>query len=120
MTNSSTLTEYDPKKGLMMSESTQLLPNLHPGALLGEDFLEPLGITPAQLAKSTGLMPSVVNELLQGRRNVTPKIALLLGKFFDQSPQFWLNLQNRHDLIALERSEAAQLERVVPYSAASA
>jgi addiction module HigA family antidote len=101
-------------------ETSDVLPNPHPGVLLREDFLEPLGITPYRLAKATGLTPIHISELLRGRRNVTAKTALLLGKFFDQSPQFWLNLQNRHDLLELERSEKTRLAQVVPYSKVAA
>jgi addiction module HigA family antidote len=92
-----------------------LLPNTHPGQMLREDFLEPLGISPYRLAKGTGLSPIHVSEILSGKRNVTPMTSLLLGKFLGMSPRFWLALQNRYDLIETERAHRDKLAKVVPY-----
>ena len=96
-------------------DAQDLLPNAHPGQMLREDYLEPMGITPYKLAKGTGLSPIHVSEILSGKRNITPVTSLLLGKFFGVSPRFWLNLQNRHDLIEAQRTHQARLERVIPY-----
>ncbi len=92
------------------------LVNTHPGQMLREDFLEPLDITPYKLAKGTGLSAIHVSEILNGKRRITPLTAMLLGKFFGMSPRFWLNLQNRYDLIEAERSHSERLSRVVPYT----
>ena len=92
------------------------LVNTHPGQMLREDFLEPLGITPYKLAKGTGLSAIHVSEVLSGKRRITPMTALLLGKFFGISSRFWLNLQNRYDLIEAERSHPERLSRVIPYT----
>lgn len=106
----------DPKG----NAEADLLENTHPGQMLSEDFLEPLGITPYKLAKGTGLTQSHVAEILRGQRSVTPMTSLLLGKFFGMSARFWLNLQNRYDLIEAERKHPKRLEQVVPFAHAVA
>jgi addiction module HigA family antidote len=100
----------------VMPNTTDLLDNEHPGGMLKEDFLDPLGITPYRLAKSLGLTPIHVSDILHGRRAITPATSLLLGKFFGLSPSFWLTLQSRHDLIAAQRVSADRLARVTPYA----
>lgn len=95
--------------------SDELLENTHPGQMLREDFLEPMGISAYRLAKGTGLSQTHVSELLRGERSITPMTSLLLGKYLGMSPRFWLNLQNRHDLIKARRANPARLERVISY-----
>jgi len=76
---------------------THRLPT-HPGEILLEEFLIPLGITQVQLAIHIGVPTQRVNELVRGKRGVTPETAWLLSKAFDTSPEFWLNLQSVFDL----------------------
>ena len=95
-----------------------LLPNPHPGTLLKEDFLDDMGITPYRLAKDTGLTQTHVSELLKGRRSLTAKTALLLGKFFGTSPQYFLNMQARYEMIEAQREIGDRLERVRVYEGA--
>jgi len=71
---------------------------IHPGEVLAEDFLAPLGITQYRLAKGTRVPPRRINEIVHGNRAVTADTALRLGRFFGTSEQFWLNLQARYDL----------------------
>jgi addiction module HigA family antidote len=71
---------------------------IHPGEVLAEDFLAPLGITQYRLAKGTRVPPRRINEIVDGVRAVTADTALRLGLFFGTSDQFWLNLQARYDL----------------------
>lgn len=97
-----------------------LLENTHPGQMLHEDYLEPLGITPYRLAKGTGLSQTHVSEIMRGQRSITPMTSLLLGKFLGMSARFWLNLQNRYDLIEAQRANPERLEQVVPYAASRA
>jgi addiction module HigA family antidote len=70
----------------------------HPGEILLEDFLKPMGITQARLAAHLGLTPAHVNEIITGKRGITPRTAWLLSQAFGNSPQFWLNLQMFYDL----------------------
>jgi addiction module HigA family antidote len=70
----------------------------HPGEILLEEFLVPMGITQVQLAAHIGVPTQRVNELVRGKRGVTPDTAWLLSKAFSTSPEFWLNLQSIYDL----------------------
>jgi addiction module HigA family antidote len=71
---------------------------IHPGEVLSEDFLTPLGITQYRLAKGIRVPPRRINEIVHGIRAVSADTALRLGRFFGTSEQFWLNLQSRYDL----------------------
>ena len=102
----------------MNATENELLQNIHPGQMLREDYLEPLGITAYKLAKGTGLTQTHVSELLHGERNVTAMTSLLLSKYLGMSPRFWLDLQNRFDLIEAERTHKERLEKVRPYTEA--
>jgi addiction module HigA family antidote len=70
----------------------------HPGKVLLKEFLEPLGLTQVKLAKAIKIPPNRVNELIRGKRGVTPETALLLAEYFKNSAEFWMNLQTAHDL----------------------
>jgi addiction module HigA family antidote len=70
----------------------------HPGEILQEEFLAPLGITQVALAKHLGISTQRVNELVRGKRGVTPETAWLLAAALATTPQFWLNLQMNYDL----------------------
>ena len=83
-----------------------------PGAVLREDFLEPLSLTQGKAAAALGIDRTSLNELLNGRRNVTTEMALRLGHAFRTSPQYWLNLQIAVDLFDAQQSEVvAEIER---------
>ena len=71
---------------------------VHPGEVLLEDFLKPMGLTQYRLAKATSVPPRRINEIVHGLRGITADTALRLGRFFGTSEQFWLNLQNHYDL----------------------
>ena len=73
-------------------------PPIHPGEVLAEDFLGPLGISQYRLAKGTRVPRRRINEIVHGTRSVTADTALRLARFFGTSEQFWLNLQSRYDL----------------------
>ena len=78
------------------------LPPIHPGEILKEEFLEPMGISQYRLAKDISVSPRRINEIVHGKRAITADTALRLGRFFAMSPQFWLNLQTRYDLEVTE------------------
>jgi len=96
--------------------SEQLI-NTHPGILLKEDFLDELNITPYRLAKDIGLTPIHVTELLKGKRNITPSTALLLGRYFGTTAEYFINLQTRYDLIEATRTIGDRLDKIVPIAA---
>jgi addiction module HigA family antidote len=70
----------------------------HPGQILLQEFLEPLRLTQAELARTLDIPLNRVNELVRGKRGVTPETALLLAGYFKNSPEFWMNLQTAYDL----------------------
>jgi antitoxin HigA-1 len=70
----------------------------HPGVILSREFLAPLGITQVALAAHLGVPVQRVNELVRGKRGVTPETAWLLAQAFETTPEYWLNLQASHDL----------------------
>jgi len=74
------------------------LPPIHPGKILMEEFLAPMGISQYRLAKDISVSPRRINEIVHEKRSITADTALRLGRFFGMTPQFWLNLQNRYDL----------------------
>ncbi|MFD3393389.1 HigA family addiction module antitoxin [Aquirufa sp. OSTEICH-129V] len=77
------------------------LANIHPGEILREDFLSPLGISGYRLSKELFIPQSRISEILKGKRRVTADTALRLSAFFGNSAKFWLNLQQDYDLEAL-------------------
>jgi antitoxin HigA-1 len=70
----------------------------HPGQILLKEFLEPLGLTQVKLAKAINIPQNRVNELIRGKRGITPETALLLAEYFKNSAEFWMNLQTVFDL----------------------
>jgi addiction module HigA family antidote len=70
----------------------------HPGEVLLEEFLKPLNLTQVALAEHLGVPVQRINELVNGKRGVTPETAWLLAQAFETSPEFWINLQSAHDL----------------------
>ncbi len=89
------------------------LPSIHPGEILIEEFLKPMGISQYRLAKDISVPPRRINEIVHGKRAITADTALRLGRFFSMSPQFWLNLQTRYDLEVTEDSLANRLDKEV-------
>ena len=87
----------------------------HPGEMLLLEFLSPMGLTQQRLADAIQVPYQRVNEIVRGRRGVTPSTALRLAKFFGVSPGFWVNLQLRWDLYQAQEREAEQLEAIRPY-----
>jgi addiction module HigA family antidote len=85
----------------------------HPGQILLKEFLEPLGLTQVKLAKAINIPVNRVNELVRGKRGLTPETALLLAEYFKNSAEFWMNLQTAHDLT---RVRAARRKQPVPTS----
>ena len=89
------------------------LPPLHPGEILREEFLLPLGISQYRLAKETSVSPRRINEIVQGSRAISADTALRLARFFGTSAQLWMNLQARYDLEAARDRLGARLQREV-------
>lgn len=84
----------------------------HPGEMLLEEFLKPMEITQSELAQRIHVPYQRINELVNGKRGITPATALRLAKFFGMSAGFWMNLQLRWDLFHAQRAEAQELKRI--------
>nr|WP_307789073.1 HigA family addiction module antitoxin [Glycomyces salinus] len=95
-----------------------LIPPMHPGEILAEEFLEPLGISQYRLAMALGAPPRRINEIVHGKRRISADTALRLARYFGTSDRFWMNLQNRYDL-EIERDRLGNdLSRIKPFAAA--
>jgi len=77
---------------------TKKIKPIHPGEILETEFLKPLNISKYKLAKDISVSPIRVSEIVKGKRSITANTALRLGRYFNMSPEFWLNLQNQYDL----------------------
>ncbi|MFC7547544.1 HigA family addiction module antitoxin [Plantactinospora sp. GCM10030261] len=78
----------------------------HPGEILSEEFLKPLGLTQVALADHLGVPVQRINELVRGKRGITPETAWLLAGAFGTTPDFWASLQTTHDLAATRPTQA--------------
>jgi len=92
------------------------LPPVHPGEILREEFLGPLGISQYRLAKDTSVPPRRINEIVHGDRAVSADTALRLARYFGTSERFWLNLQARYDLEVEKDRLGSRLQREVKVS----
>lgn len=91
----------------------------HPGEMLLEEFLNPLGLTQRQLADAIHVPYQRINEIVNERRGITPATALRLAKFFGTSEDFWINLQLRWDMYYARQSEEPRLEEISPLKVAA-
>src|SRR3989304_6553558 len=89
------------------------MPPIHPGEILQEEFLGPLGISQYRLAKETSVPPRRINELVRGLRGISADTALRLARYFGTSERFWLNLQSRYDLELRKDLPGNRLQREV-------
>ena len=91
---------------------------IHPGEILLEEFLRPMGISQYRLAKDISVPQRRISEITQGKRAITADTALRLGRFFGMEAQFWLNLQSRYDLQRAEAELEKRLDKeVTPHAA---
>ena len=88
----------------------------HPGEILKEEFLEPLSLTQSTLAKDLNTSFRAINELVNEKRGITVEMALKLAKYFETTPQLWLNLQNEYDLYKVSNKKEEVINLVKPYS----
>ncbi|MBV6628227.1 MAG: HigA family addiction module antidote protein [Rivularia sp. (in: Bacteria)] len=90
-------------------------PPSHPGEILLKDFLEPMGITQRQLADAIHVPYQRINELVNQKRGITPSTAIRLSKFFGNSSQFWLNLQQNWELYHVMKEEEEDLKTILQF-----
>jgi addiction module HigA family antidote len=86
----------------------------HPGEMLLEEFLRPMKLTQRELAEGIRVPYQRVNEIVNGKRGITPSTALRLAKYFGNSEGFWMNLQLRWDLYQARESESSELKKIHP------
>ena len=91
--------------------------NIHPGAILGKEFLEPLEISAYKLSKSIGVQQTRISLILKGERGITADTAMRLSKYFGTSPEFWMNLQREYDLRKIKIEIKEIIDHIVPISA---
>ena len=91
----------------------KLLPPIHPGEILREEFMKPLNLSANALAQRLGVTTARVNEIANERRGITADTALRLARCFSTTPEFWMNLQQRYELEAARRAIGTAVERKV-------
>jgi addiction module HigA family antidote len=90
------------------------LPPMHPGEMLREEFLKPLGLTSYAVAKACGVPRTRIERIVRKELGISAETALRLSRFFGTSAEFWLNLQTRYDMLTAQRAIAKELKRITP------
>lgn len=90
---------------------------IHPGEILLEEFLTPMGISQYRLARAIDVPPRRINEIVHGQRRITPGTALRLARALGTTDRFWMNLQTRYDLEVEAQAHRAELDRIRPLTA---
>jgi len=98
--------------------SGRRLPLVHPGEILRDDFLTPMGISVYELAHAIRVPRSRANDIVRGRRAITTDTAIRLGRYFGMTAEFWINLQARYDLDVADRTSRRRIEQEVKPRAA--
>jgi len=92
------------------------LANIHPGEILQEEFLIPMGISAYKLSKSIGVQQTRISLILKGERGITADTAMRLSKYFGTTPEFWMNLQREYDLRKVKSEIKEIIDNIVPIS----
>ena len=100
-----------------MTMATKLLPPIHPGEILREEFMETLELSSNALARAIDVTPARVAEIASEKRGITADTALRLSRYFGTTPDFWLSLQQRYELESARRSLGRELEKIHPRAA---
>lgn len=91
------------------------LPPMHPGEMLREEFLEPLGLSAGRVAKACGVPRTRIERIVREELGISGDTAVRLGKFFKTSPEFWMNLQARYEVLTAQRKAADALAGIKPH-----
>jgi len=110
--------ETDMRTKSRSSTTTNLLPNPHPGEVLLEDFLSPMGLSQTALARAIGVPPRRINEIVLGKRAITADTDLRLARYFRMSEGFFLGLQTDYELMQRRRQIGDKLKAIRPRAAA--
>jgi antitoxin HigA-1 len=93
------------------------MPHIHPGEILLEEFLKPMGLTAYRLSKETGIHQTRISEIIRGKRSISVATALRFARFFGNSAEFWINLQNHFDIEEKRRLIEKDLRKIKPFAA---
>ena len=96
----------------------RVMPPVHPGEMLREEFLAPLGLAPYAVARALGVPCTRIERLAREETPVTPDTALRLARYFGTTPEFWMNVQSAYDLTREEREKRNEIEAIAPRDAA--
>ena len=94
------------------------LNSVHPGEILKHDFMEPFGLSSNRLAKTIGVTPARINEIVRARRGIIADTALRLAQYFNTDAQSWMNLQHHYELEVAEQAIGKEVARIQPIAAA--
>lgn len=106
-----------------MSKTTKgaaTLPPMHPGEVLREEFLEPLGLSAGRVARAIGVPRTRIERIVREELGVSGDTAVRLARFFGTSPEFWMNLQARFEVLTAREAAASDLAKIEPYAAREA
>jgi addiction module HigA family antidote len=92
---------------------SKFLPPIHPGEILLKDLMEPLALSQNELARALGVDARRINQIINGTRRITGDTALRLSRYFNMSPDFWMNLQARYDLEVAKDAKAEEIKKRV-------
>lgn len=107
--------EWLEEKDRLMRSDEKRRPPVHPGEMLLEEFMKPLGITPYRMAKQIGISQTALSDILYGRRGISPANALRLSRAWNNSPEFWISLQAGYDLQVAEAAMWDDLAKIEPF-----
>ncbi len=96
--------------------SDKLIPLEHPGSILKEEFMVPLGITAYRLSKDTGISNMAISEIVRGKRSISPRVAIRLSKYFGLSEDYFSRLQLQYDLDLIKEKEGNEVDKIHPFS----
>lgn len=99
---------------------TQKLAPMHPGEVLREEFMEPMNLTAGAIARAVGVPRTRIERIAEEKTGISADTALRLAKYFGNSAEFWLNLQNRYDVRTAQRAIARDLANIEPHEDAAA
>ena len=91
-----------------------MLVPIHPGEILLEEYLKPLGLSQYKLAKASGIPESRISQIIHGRHGITAETALRIGRVLGTTPELWLNLQRLHDLTVARKKKGREIEQLEP------
>jgi addiction module HigA family antidote len=113
------VTIVDYHRESIMRKKKNLMPPVHPGEILREDLMKPLGLTVSGLARELKVPSNRLSDTVNGRRSINAEIALRLSRYFGNTPEFWINLQAAYDLRVTIHSSASRIQRELrPHKAA--